>query len=198
MGRDRGEAGYTLSEMVAALLIVSLAMGGAFQATWLIEHQQRATLAAARGQDWMRDTSRRFADLLAAYQPPAVSGAGLQGDARGFRFACGRASCGAQLGVGGPDPALQLDAPAPETLALAGMRRPRFAYVTEGGESEVWPVASAHPSPLQAVLLLDDAGGSVLSARVWREEPAGCRFDVIARACREASVQGGPPAEAAP
>lgn len=187
MRSAEGEAGYTLSEMLAALFIVSLAMGGALQAGFLLERQQRSTVSQTRTLDGARNTAARFEALLNAYEPTA-NGAVFEGEPQRFSFPCVGQTCSAQLAPSGD--ALRLEGPHPTVLPLSGVHRPRFAYLGGGVESDRWPVASSHPKPLQAVLLLDEGHedeDAVLTARIWREEPRGCRFDVIARACRGAS-----------
>ena len=186
-----GERGYTLAEMLAALLIVSLAMGGVMQASYMLERQQRTTLANTRTLDSSRQMIARFRHVLAIYRVPAEGQPDLDGSAKAFAFPCGNGNCGAQLEGDAQAQELRLNTPAEEVYQLETLRNPHFVYVAQGGEDDSWPLASSSVNPLRAVLLVAEGVGGdlpVATARVWRQEPLGCAFDAIARACR----RGGP------
>ena len=184
----RQEAGYTLAEMLAALVIVGLTMEGVFQAGDLLERQQRKAISTSRSLDGDRVTSARFQDLLNAYQPVQPDGSDLRGDENGFDFACGQQTCGAHLERAEKGEFLRLNFPRPEAHPLDPTDA-QFVYVAEAGESGSWPRSSTRPERLRAVLLVAGRSAShpLAAARIWRQEPPGCRFDTVSRSCRAGS-----------
>ena len=190
--------GYTLAEMLAALLIVGLTMGGLAGAGFLVGRLQLGAAKAAHGAEAAGEVQARFSGLLEGQGPYTADADDLlQGDADSFSFACREASCGASVAERGDIAVLTLRTPARSDIKLGATHAPHFLYVSARGEQDSWPpegeddrdgaARDGQPQHLTAILLASQDGEGlhpIASARVWRQEPPGCRFDVIAKACR--------------
>jgi prepilin-type N-terminal cleavage/methylation domain-containing protein len=180
--------GYTLAEMLAALAILGMAVGGLGLVTSLIARQQ---LAAHRIS--IRLAEERAADralgLWLADQDPAS----LSGDDRRLSAACGPAICTARLEADRLRTVLILQGRSRAVRRLR-LRQPRlrFSYSDGLGQVAVWPQPGKDEEGAKAAvprtLVLAAANDIPLAvARVWPREPRDCQFDAIAGACRGAS-----------
>jgi prepilin-type N-terminal cleavage/methylation domain-containing protein len=183
--------GYTLAEMLAALTILGLAMGGLGLVVNLIARQQlTANRVQARLVD-ERATDRALTRLLVQAEAK-----GIRGDGQSLSFICGEATCGASLQVDGRRTLLILqDRSGPGRRLRLRRQDLRFSYVDGLGAVGAWPRAAglmasppgtnAKDRTLRAVLLTaPGAGAPVAVGRVWSREPRDCQFDAIIGACR--------------
>lgn len=181
------DEGYTLVEMLAALLIIGLAVGGLSQAMRVIGLTQSAT-ARAISEERERQTIDRRLEGLVAQRGPFISDEtdGAAGRQDEFTFDCGRASpCSIRLSAGGKGERVAIGPAAPTVLAKAD-----DLVLVYGGErtlSDTWPPANSQQQTLHWLALVggpQDQPSPVAVARLWREEAPDCVFDLIAQACR--------------
>ncbi|MGR4866928.1 prepilin-type N-terminal cleavage/methylation domain-containing protein [Caulobacter sp. LARHSG274] len=178
--------GYTLAEMLAALTILGLAMGGLGLVVGLISRQQltsnriQARLAADRTVD---QTLTRWL---------AQDGAEtLHGDARGLSFACAAATCAASLQVEGRRMLLVLRNGSGRARRLR-LSDPavRFSYRDARSLVDAWPPAETSPShpgdqtPRAVLLAKPGAVAPLAVVPISPREPRDCQFDAIIGGCR--------------
>jgi prepilin-type N-terminal cleavage/methylation domain-containing protein len=188
-----GREGYTLVEMLVALVILSLALGGLFQAVHVIGRIQDAarrsiTLSRLEGSPQPR------LDWLLNDQGPFFSDApdGFTGSSSTFSFPCSGAFCSARINTLGPPDRLEIARGGlgrfGEALSSAG--RAAFQYVGEQTLSETWPPPKVRGERLVRIVLLDHRPNGVAplaSVRLWRAAPRDCSYDPIALACRSSA-----------
>lgn len=178
------DEGYTLAEMLAALAILGMAVGGLGLVTSLIARQQ---LAANRvSVRLMEDRAAERALTLWLAEQDATT---LTGDDRTLSASCGPAACTARLQPEGRRTVLILQARSGSARRLRLHRRDvRFGY-RDRGEVVVWPRTDGDDGDVKDVapraIVLATANKTVLAvARPWPREPRDCQFDAIAGACR--------------
>jgi len=180
------DAGYTLVETMAALAIVSLAVGGLTAAVQTLGRQQRAvteTLLAAEAPAAARAALQRMLDgqgPFRAHEPGRFTG-----DATRLAFDCGEPQpCRAELvdAIGGQ----VLRATAGGRIRDLPLRRAglRFRYRGTSGPFEAWPPVSPARQALRSLALGAPGAPALVEARVWAEQPAACAFDPILQDCR--------------
>jgi prepilin-type N-terminal cleavage/methylation domain-containing protein len=183
--------GYTLAEMLTALTILGLAMGGLGLVVTLIARQQ---LTANRVQARLVDG--RAADRALTQWLAQADADDVQGDAQGLSFSCGEAACAANLRADGRRTLLILQGRSgPARRLRLRDQGVRFSYVGDRGAVDAWPAAAtavgggtSEAAPLRAVLLSASGAATPLSvARVWTREARDCQFDAIIGACRVAA-----------
>lgn len=181
------DEGYTLVEMLAALLIIGLAVGGLSQAMRVIGLTQSAT-ARAISEERERQTIDRRLETLLDHRGPFISdetddAAGRQDE---FTFDCGKASpCGVRLSTAGKDERVAIGSATPTVLAKTDDLG--LIYGGDLGSSETWPPASSQRQTLHWLAVVSgsrDQLSPVAVARLWREEAPDCVFDLISQACR--------------
>jgi len=185
------EAGYTLTETLAALAVLGLAMGGLSLGLEVIGRLQ---LQASQGvaKDHVLRASQSLVDglLLAgapyrSHEPDRFTGTG-----EGFRFACGAPDpCEVSLRRDGTNEQLRIQSPSgdPMEIAVGPAGEARFIYQGSAGASETWPPQAPERQALKAVSLIrtSSAGEAILlSARLWLEQPAPCAYDAVLQDCR--------------
>jgi prepilin-type N-terminal cleavage/methylation domain-containing protein len=185
--QGEAEAGYTLVEMMAALVILSLTMTALIQASAQISRLQSHAAANLKdGADRAR-LQARFQQLFDHAGPFRSTDSRLDGDRDDFQFGCGGRTCGASLQQTSEGTLLRLHTPAQELYPLGRLHNPNFTYVDSAGPSETWPPERLKPQRLQSVLLASEDGrgfNAIATARIWRQEDADCRFDAILGDCR--------------
>ena len=183
--------GYTIAEMLAALAILGMAMGGLGLVVSLITRQQ---LTALRLHDRLADArvaDRALETLVASQQAVGGDLGDLRGDGGGLSFACGTATCAAQLSPDGRRTLLLLrDRSGAERRLRLRARALQFRYVGASDVGERWPEAAtrdnaAHEQAPRAIILTSDAGVMAVTP-VGPREPRDCQYDAIAGACRAA------------
>jgi prepilin-type N-terminal cleavage/methylation domain-containing protein len=186
-----GQAGYTMVEMLAALVMIGLAVSGLTIAAAQLGRLQGTARGDAIGAARESRLSTAFAGLLERAGPFRTDAAStFKGDADAFSFSCGDKTCGGEVVRAKDGLSLVLRRPSglSETYALGKERSLAFEYEDEGGTQDSWP-PSATPSPrtLHAIALVRQRLGEdtpLVEARIWTEQPADCAFDSISRSCR--------------
>jgi prepilin-type N-terminal cleavage/methylation domain-containing protein len=189
--------GYTLTEMLAALVMIGLAIGGlteGMRSLGLIQGSTGRVLADDRA---LRATHQTL-DRLVAGQGPFTTGdpRGFVGQADRFSFDCdGSAPCTAALAPAPGGERLSVSGPSGATTAvvLRGLASVRFSYEGTRSVDGVWPPAPtsgpAQPQTLRAITLLGGTAAGeapITRARIWAEQPSDCAFDIIGQVCRKA------------
>lgn len=162
------EDGYTLAEMLVALIVIGLALGGLSQAVYIISHYQRAATETVGRSELIEDLSGDLRHTLDA--------------AAGLDAVTGSAELLQVTTVGRP----------PDKLDLRDRRDGKalsFGYLATDGLHRTWPPAQ----PLQARLFgvgifrteVSDAAMPLAYQPVIQRQPVECQFDTIALACRE-------------
>ncbi|MBS0297123.1 MAG: hypothetical protein JSR45_12495 [Proteobacteria bacterium] len=187
------EDGYTLTETLAALLMIGLAIVGLTQAMSVIGRiQGRAGASLSQGQT-LREARLGLSSVLKGAGPFRSDTEALQGDARSFTFDCGRPSrCGARIeSTSGTVQRVVIDfGGRSRSLAVASADPLVFGYEVDGAVPlSAWPPEDEgqRRRSLKAVSLARrSAQGDTLvaRARVWSEQPADCKFDLISQECR--------------
>jgi len=183
------EEGYTLVEMLVALMIIGFATAALLTGVGVIGRQQAAAVGLLSDVQALRDARTHLELLLSRAAAIRVRDAGhFTGESAGFHFPCGAsADCSAQLRDGREGLTLVLDDGAPRSLALRRTGPAHFLYQGRLSESAAWPPADLPPDNLRAISIVTTASGPanpVVVARIWPEQPAQCAFDVISQDCQ--------------
>ncbi|WP_332773879.1 prepilin-type N-terminal cleavage/methylation domain-containing protein [Phenylobacterium sp.] len=172
------DAGYTLVEMLVALVLVGLVMTGAATGARVVTQTEaritngRAVLAGLRGFEREALAGLAGADLADPRLGP------VSGDGGRFAFPCGvREQCvwtlvrgEARLRKGG----------AERVVALRGLAAPGLRYIDGAGASHAaWP---ADGGVLAAVALVDGERSAAI-LQVHSAQPASCNFDMATGGC---------------
>jgi prepilin-type N-terminal cleavage/methylation domain-containing protein len=187
--------GYTLAEMLAALAILGMAIGGLGLVVSLIARQQLTALHLHNRLTEARAADSALETLMTREQSAGADLRDLRGDADSLSFTCGAATCAARLVPDGRRTVLLLRdrSGAARRLRLRA-RNLRFSYVGASGSVEGWP--AARPSggvslenivqgqAPQAIILRSAAGAPLAVIRTAPREPRDCQYDAIAGACR--------------
>jgi hypothetical protein len=189
------QAGYTLAETLAALLVVGLAVGGLMQAAAVIERMQGASARTAADSRALGAVGKALAQTVDGPGLYRQGPGGLAGDATGFSLDCGRAApCAATVEANGG--VLQVSFSQGDgrrrALPLRGLKSVAFVYEDAAGAQSRWPpvdagaMASARPALKAVSLVATTADGPLPLARVrvWADQAPGCAFDPIIQACR--------------
>jgi len=183
--------GYTLTEMLVALVMVGLAMSGMSLAARSVAHAERRV----RGQhdvglqlDRLRNSVG--ADLIdnGPYPTADQGHATLRGDNRSARFDCQAARCELALeGAPGRQAAVVADGKAHPTFSLAGLPALALSYVSalDGRLTDAWPPADR--SDRLAAIVLTNLATPVLVLPTPVQQPPNCVFDASLHRCRPAS-----------
>lgn len=178
--------GYTLAEMLAALAILGMAVGGLGLVASLIARQQLVSNRIHAGL--VDDRAADHALRLWLDQQDAGT---LNGDARGLSATCGPTTCEARLVADKRRTVLILRGRSgPARRLRLSQRDVRFSYVDSGGVVSAWPrteapVGEPGDGVPRAVLLTAKGMSAPLAvARAWPREPRDCQFDAIVGACR--------------
>ena len=181
--------GYTLAEVLAAMVMIGLAMGGMTMGVRVIGHVQAAAARAGGDASALRNIQVALAGVVSDQGPFSTKQPdAFTGSARIFSFDCGKPSpCGAKLAQIGDQQDLQASsAKAAQTLPVPGVTSAHFVYASQYGLSDTWPPSAPEAQVLRSVSLVrDGAGGApIASARIWRQQPADCAFDPVSGDCR--------------
>ncbi|WP_340643889.1 hypothetical protein [Phenylobacterium sp.] len=182
--------GYTLTETLAALVMIGLAIGGLSLGVHVLGRSQLAVsrqVAAATAARIAQVDLERMLASAGAFR--ARDAGGLVGKAEAFDFACGAASrCKAALRDTAKGFSLDIQTGQGDRhLALGPAAGARFVYRGTLADSPVWPPAGTTHEALRAVSIIEGDGATVrpiLVARAWAEQPAACDFDVVMQDCR--------------
>lgn len=171
--RSDSDDGFTLTEAVIALLVISLSLAGVLQLARLSAKDQKRTVEQVVEAKAQREGLQRLETELSAVEP-------LYADQ--FTATPQGLSC---LPV------------APKPCAIKPPKGYQLRYVVAGQETPQWPlpatsdetVGYATKERLNALIVLDKEGRVVGAIELKVDHPADCQFDMISRACRR--PQGG-------
>jgi prepilin-type N-terminal cleavage/methylation domain-containing protein len=188
------EAGYTLTEMLVAMAMIGLTMGGLASGLAVLGRLQADDARAVADLNAARTAHGGVMNVLDGEGPfRSRDTAAFKGDAGGFQFSCGdAATCTVRLAQDGSGhPRLDVtDAKAVQRrFRLPGEGPLAFTYIGALGPNESWPPSGQARQILRAVNLRRAGPAShsepdLFEARVWREQPADCAFDVLIQDCR--------------
>lgn len=182
--------GYTLAETLAALVIISLAIGGLVIGVDLLGRAQTKATADTRQTDHAIRLDSEFAHFLEQAGPfRSDDPHGLQGDEDRFSYGCGDEVCSAEINRGDEKTLLVLtDRQGTVRSIDIGKGAFVFEYQDEQGHQADWPPSDvSKPRSLRAIGILKPRLGEelpVAEARLFIEQPAVCAFDTISRSCR--------------
>lgn len=185
------DAGYTLTETLAALAVLGMAVGALSLGAQVVGSLQLSTGKAVKQLQSGRMAQGRLEALLARGAPFGSQAPDqLSGDAAAFHFSCGEtAPCTVQVVTTGSAYQLKVaDGATPSSavvLPLAGDAH--LIYLGSKGPSAVWPPSAPDRQALRSVAVLQttsEGDVTVVEAKVWAEQPAQCAFDPVAQACR--------------
>ena len=181
--------GYTLAEMLAALVMIGLAVGGLTMGVRVIGHGEAQVARVTAEGRGLRTIQAALGALLDNAGPFRTKDkATFDGAPTAFSFTCNAPTpCAAALNTSGEETALQVrrtdGSAARFRLADAGPLH--FEYVGIRSRDQNWPPPPPISDVLQSVLLVRDVdGAAIASTRIWREQPADCAFDPISGDCR--------------
>jgi hypothetical protein len=182
-----GEAGYTLAETLAALLILSMAVSGLYTGVELLGRRQAVVghmMAAVEDQRTAQSALERLFEGLGPYRTSDPES--FSGNAAAATFACGAAArCTVAAGADSVGPRLVLATPAgARVIHVPGQAPLRLVYQGELGDSAVWPPNRGRVEHLRSIRVLDAAQRPLAAARLWRGQAQDCAFDPIAQDCR--------------
>lgn len=185
------DAGFTLTETLAAMLMLGLASAGLLVALHALGVQQDRTRTRLADAAARRAAEVRITRLLAdggafrAQDPARFAGAVDR-----FSFDCAApAPCLVRLEEVGQELALVVfEGAGPERrLPLRREGPARFEYVGTSSRGGAWPPSGPERQSLRAVTLSrgrDADRETLLQARIWQEQPPACAFDVVVQDCR--------------
>jgi len=152
--------GFTLTETLTALVVVSLSLACIVAATTQVTRINRRIADSHKQTVITNDTVARVATMLHAQEP--VMAKDLSGNVDGFECLTGNCRFRA--------------------------RPMRVAYLSEGTTLDYWPPlhwqqAQVEPR-LEGVILNDSNGKTLAVIPLMADEPKDCIFDMISRVCR--------------
>jgi type II secretory pathway pseudopilin PulG len=185
------EAGYTLTETLAAMAVIGMTVGALSLGVQVIGKLQASTSQVVGQLQSTRAAQQTMEQLLARGAPfGSKRPARLSGTERDFRFECGDpAPCSAHI----IDDAKQSRvivarglASAPATVAA--LRGPgRFIYGSAKASSDVWPPSAPGEQALRSIVLMQMAREGetpLIAAKIWSEQAAQCAFDPVVQDCQ--------------
>ncbi|WP_140986905.1 prepilin-type N-terminal cleavage/methylation domain-containing protein [Asticcacaulis tiandongensis] len=168
MSERETDQGFTLTETLIALLLISLSLAGVLQVARLVARgQDRVTVIRDLGRE-QRNAETDLRRQIAPLEPLRV--AHLSGDGQGFSYDC------------------QEEAPC-RVVTPTGYR---LAYVIAGQEYARWSYDSLTEEEasevvnerLAGLILYDETGTVATTVELRIDHPADCQFDMITRQCR--------------
>lgn len=181
------DEGYVLSDTLAGLAIIGLAMGGMLAGvTLLAQVQGRTDREIARIAELKR-ASVALGDLLGRAGPFRTRDSHFDGAPQAFDFACGTQRCGARLETVEDKLLLQVTRASGEleAISLRDVQAAHFTYVGGITAGDTWPRPTARPDRLRQVTLVDASGETLLAqAALPVDQPMICEFDVVSQDCR--------------
>lgn len=178
------EDGYTLAEVLAAMLILGLAIGGLVEGSRVIGRMQTPTVSSRRENLLLRRAEFGLESLL---KLRAGNDQSLAGDSRGFQFACGPRQCSLGVTSTGDKYALAVRrGEIAQTFSLPSASKISLVYLARDGRFDRWPQPDSKRI-LEGIMIVETSARGQLPlvvARSWIEHPKTCEFDMIAKGCR--------------
>jgi len=184
-----GDDGYTLAESLAAMMVLSLAMGALWAGVGAFSSLQGRVAQTLEGPRRERQAHSALNGLGALLDHGGGAEArALTGEPQRMQFDCGRPRpCGAEIVPLHDHDDLRLsDGDARRTMALPKGVRHEFRYWGDQEEGN-WPPAKPSLSRLRAISLREAGSGQVAPAvivKLWRDEPVDCVYDSVKQGCR--------------
>jgi prepilin-type N-terminal cleavage/methylation domain-containing protein len=179
--------GYTLVEMLVALVMVGLATGGLSLAARHVAETERRV----RGQhdivlqlDRLRNAARPKLASGGPFTGRAASTAVLEGDASQLHFSCDAKPCG--LTLSGPlhrQTASFAEASGHRDFPLYGLGTLGWRYLSaqDGRQTQEWP-PSDREDRLAAIVLVNGQS-PIMVLRTPVQQSSACMFDVASHDC---------------
>jgi prepilin-type N-terminal cleavage/methylation domain-containing protein len=162
------DEGYTLVEMLVALGIISLMLGGLVESSRVFGRSQTAASHALHDIATRAATDRVLRELVEDKGPFLSSGVGgFEGGRFGFSFDCGagvRCAAGIKRGSGETRLEAYGGARLPRSIRLPG--HPSLRYSGDDGATVQWPPSGDDLTALRSISLVDDDKGSAPLATV--------------------------------
>jgi len=185
------EAGYTLTETLAAMAVIGLAMGGLSLGMQVLGGQQGAVGATVLKAQEVRAAQAWLEGRLADHGPYRAHEAGrLAGTADTVAFDCGAAAdCVLSFEYHERGRRLKVfrGQGEPVSYRLPTRGPTRFVYRGAGEIELAWPPVGGTRQALRSISLLQGEPGreaAVFEARVWTEQPLDCAYDPVIEDCR--------------
>jgi prepilin-type N-terminal cleavage/methylation domain-containing protein len=170
-------AGFTLSEMLVALTLTSLAMGGlAFSASAFARAEARLERGRTAGLE-VRRLERTTEAFMADAAWLSSPGEGFSGDERSMRIGCGQnETCEIKIMANQPNIIQFRRGAREESLSLTQVAALRLSYLTVSPEGGLGETEGPTPGDLRAIVFSDGMKRLALY-RVLVEQDASCSFD---------------------
>jgi prepilin-type N-terminal cleavage/methylation domain-containing protein len=188
--------GYTLAEMLIALVVIGLVMGGLMRGlglTGLMQSETAVRLQDARDLKTIRTKLQALLDGQGPFLAIGSKAGEFSGTPRQFNFECGQASrCVASLQASGSDTRLLTSrrfGPA-DVSDLSQGGGAEFLYGSDGFVGSRWPPTTDQQQALRWVAVVRESRQGrlpLVSVRIPIEESPTCEFDTITRGCRDAT-----------
>lgn len=185
------DAGYTLTETLAAMAVIGLASGGLALGVQVLGGQQGSIGAVVLNIQQTREAEAWLERRLEAHGPFRAHEADrFVGAAGEVRFDCGStASCTMRLSDEGDGPRLELfrGEGDPATFRLPSEQPARFVFRSGGEILTSWPPGGGARQALRGVSLLQGEAEDervILSVRLYGEQPLDCAYDPVLQDCR--------------
>lgn len=179
-------AGYTLAEVLAAIMVLGLTLGLAVEGARLITNIQGRVTTTVADMRTLRTVERALVDVLPSLDNERAS---FSGDGEQFSYDCSEATCGVSLLPGRDKAALRLwRGKAAHVYELPTKEPAKLVYETTDGRYDQWPLPD-RAMVLRGVAVVTATRGTnpIVVARPWIEQSKTCEFDMIAKACRPPS-----------
>ena len=185
--------GYTLVEMLVALVVVGMTAAGLAEGAHTLTRIQAEAAGSLQRERAMATLQSRFGAFVGQGGPFRSDDkpARFRGSADDLSFDCGQGTCTAQILTAHGGTALELGYEDGRRLSLPlpGVAGASFAYDDGASEGADWPPAG-EGLRLKAVAILggfEPDRSPLAVARIDAEQAPDCEFDPIVRQCRAGS-----------
>lgn len=186
------QAGYTLVEMLAALLIIGLAIGALVQALTVITRSQTVAVQLDEQSRALAEASNKLNELVTQAQHGDPALAALRGDPSRLDMRCAASTCGAVVSSDGHRSFIAFDLVGGRHIVeLPGVSGARFMFEGERNPLLSWPAKTQTDEGrqvLRAIVLEGVAQGAsrpLARVQIAPKQPWTCDFDMISQSCRE-------------
>jgi len=182
------EDGYTLVEMLAAISILSMLVGGLGECMHLFGRFQSDALSFTNNANEQAKAQRYLDESFEGEGPFwSLSPRTLAGRPDKISYDCGRAAqCVITIDRGEASTLLERDSDPTASVRLRSTDV-HFLYFSEGREFANWPARTLANIRLTAISILDGREAPLATVRLRTTEHTGCVFDIVALSCKEGS-----------